>query len=715
MFTYQDSLPDSGLSFDNRKVLVALGVTVRLDYREPIELAYQSCEQQEGSDELGGYRVYRNRFADEETKASVEVAFRCYGSFVLASVQGSIHHDNAFGKQRAFAAENGIVVTMKQGEPIRGLMANYQHKDWWTRPHFETDLSKLPDRTQSLLWKTDASYYQLLPVVGPVFRADLGGAEGGLSVRISAHQGARNSCDAFAFILGGGEDPYELMKRHVDIALKQLDYPTLPRDRKTYPEILDYLGWCSWDAFYHKVNEEGLLAKAAEMKDKNLPVRWVVIDDGWSNTVDGKLQAFEADAEKFPQGLAHAIGELKQRFGISWVGVWHTIAGYWGGIHPDSEPAKRYADYLFETVKGSLIPYPDAGRGFGFWNAWHSFLRRQGVDFVKVDSQSAVSNFMKHHRSVGEAAGAAHQALEASVALHFNKTIINCMGMAAENIWHRPNSAVSRNSDDFVPREQKGFQEHALQNAYNSYYHGSFYWGDWDMFWTVNHDDVQNAVLRSVSGGPVYFSDAVGKTDPAKVWPLIYKDGKLIRCDETPSPTADCLLADPTKTSIPLKLWNKVRGTGAVAAFHISESKEPVAGTVGLSDVPGLEAETYVLYEHFSRECKIMKGEEHCHFQLAEGQCALYLLIPVRNKITPIGLIDKYISTDAVVKVGSTGQATTVLLKEGGAFAFVSSEKPDSVLVGGVPAGAAAAGESLYVVDCGDGSGEITVEIRHRS
>ncbi|MGO4276254.1 Sip1-related alpha-galactosidase, partial [Paenibacillus sp. TAF58] len=197
-------------------------------------------------------------------------------------------------------------------------------------------------------------------------------------------------------------------------------------------------------------------------------------------------------------------------------------------------------------------------------------------------------------------------------ALHFNNTIINCMGMAAENMWHRPKSSVSRNSDDFVPQDQFGFAEHALQNAYNSYYHGAFYYGDWDMYWTKNHDDIQNAVLRSVSGGPIYFSDAPGNTDASKIWPLIYSNGKIIRCDQTPNPTTDCLFLDPTKESLPLKLWNIANASGVVAAFHIGKYTDSVKGTVGPSDVPGLKGDEFVLYEHFSSEMKIMHhGEQH--------------------------------------------------------------------------------------------------------
>ncbi|WP_052487923.1 Sip1-related alpha-galactosidase [Gordoniibacillus kamchatkensis] len=605
MFTCIDWHEGKGLTYKNETVFGAVSVSVRLDGRAPFQLDYQGCELQEGEDRFGGYAEYRHAFRSDDEKVGVRLTLRCYSHFALAYVDGAIEHANDFGTQRSFAPAGGISVTIKPEAAVRGLLANYQHKDWWTRPHFNPDMSQLPERTQSLLWQTDTAYYQLLPVCGPVFRTDLAGSSEGLTVRISGQQGGRNRCETLAFVTGAGDDPFRLMNRHVEIALDALNFPTLPRERKKYPEMLDYLGWCSWDAFYHQVNEEGLLAKLQELQELKLPVRWVMIDDGWSDTADGKLQAFEADADKFPRGLAHAVRELKDRFGVRWVGVWHTIVGYWGGIHPDSPLAKQLSDSLFTTAKGSLIPYPDAGRGFGFWHAWHSFLRRQGVDFVKVDSQSAVLNYLKYHRSIGEAAGAAHEALEASVALHFDGTIINCMGMASENIWHRPKSAVSRNSDDFVPKEAHGFPEHALQNAYNSYYHGPFYWGDWDMFWTQNHDDVQSAVLRSISGGPVYVSDAIGRTSPERVWPLIYRDGKLIRCDRTANPTADCLLANPTETDIPLKLWNTIGGSGAVAVFHIRKNDGPVSGSIGIEDVPELDpAKPYLLFEHFSRECQ---------------------------------------------------------------------------------------------------------------
>lgn len=713
MLTYNDS---SAASFTGGG-LKALGVAARLDQGEK-ELTFVTEEKKRESDRLGSYTVIEKLFQDnaEKPEVIVRLKLRCYDRFMLVFVDGHIVSENDFGNHRAFAPDNGITIKLGMPEGIEGVLANYQHKDWWTRPHFDKDLTSLPARTLSLLWRSGDSYGHLLPVCGPQYRIDLAGGPSeseALHVRISSHQGGMTRCDTFAFLLGWGDDPYELAENGVDTALRELGYPALPRHKKEYPEILDYLGWCSWDAFYHQVDEKGLLAKAGELHDGGLPVKWVMIDDGWSDIGDRKLRAFDADPAKFPQGLAHTIGVLKERFGVSWVGVWHTIAGYWNGIHPDSRLAAEYADNLFETNRGNVIPYPDAAKGFGFWHAWHGYLKKQGVDFVKVDSQSAVNNFLRHHRPVGSSASAAHAALEASVSLHFDRTIINCMGMASENIWHRPVSAVSRNSDDFVPQERGGFREHALQNAYNSYYHGPFYWGDWDMFWTQNHDDVQNAVLRAVSGGPVYFSDALGKTDPSKLWPLIYRDGRIIRCDRTANPTPDCLTVLPSEAGLPLKLWNTAGGAGVVAAFHIGEGGGSARGTVSSCDAPGLTDGPVLLYDFFAKTVRKLAAGEKAAFELGEEQCKLFLLIPaaVNGGVTPIGLTNKYVSTHAVREHRADGGVTAVKLIEGGTFAFAADRKPSGARVNGAEASVTEQPGGYYEIDCSEAAGEVTIEI----
>ena len=64
-----------------------------------------------------------------------------------------------------------------------------------------------------------------------------------------------------------------------------------------------YLGWCSRDAFYTDVNEEGIRNKSRELTEKNIPVRWMIVDDGWFRAKDRCLYDFAPDSTKFPQGL----------------------------------------------------------------------------------------------------------------------------------------------------------------------------------------------------------------------------------------------------------------------------------------------------------------------------------------------------------------------------------------------------------------------------
>ena len=153
--------------------------------------------------------------------------------------------------------------------------------------------------------------------------------------------------------------------------------------------------------------------------------------------------------------------------------------GYWSGIAPDCELAKQESRHLFKTSKGYLIPSPF--NGSRFYYHWNEILRQEGIDFLKVDGQSSCDLYFEGTLPVSEATRCMNRELELGASL-MDGVIINCMGMAMENVLGRPTSAMSRNSDDFFPEQENGFVEHLLQNAYNSSYHDEIYYCDWDMF-----------------------------------------------------------------------------------------------------------------------------------------------------------------------------------------------------------------------------------------
>ncbi|MFS0613444.1 Sip1-related alpha-galactosidase [Lederbergia ruris] len=685
---------------ENNRVLGDLQIQVNMDGTEVSKLQFVEEKTEEKVDHFGQCIIHEYIFKDQD-KISFSLIFHCYESFLHAYVDIELFNERLFERSRALSPENGVTIHVKNIGTFEELVAHYRHKDWWTRPYFKKDLSNLPSRTQSLLWYSGEEFHQLLPICDSVFKSEMKGAEKGFDITISSLDSGRNQCKTLAFVLGRGGCPFALSEQLTKNVLS-LCGQSRAIDEKRYPERLDHLGWCSWDAFYQDVNESGILSKAQELKEKQVPVKWIMIDDGWSTLHEGRLSGFESDKRKFPNGLKSLTDQLKDNYNVDSVGVWHTLAGYWGGIDPSSTLADKMSPYLYKTNSGKQIPYPKKGKGFEFWDAWHSYLQQQGIDFVKVDGQSAIQNFMMGQMSVGEASLESHKALEASVGIHFDQCMINCMGMAPENIWNRPISAVSRSSDDFVPDDENGFAEHALQNAYNSFYHGELFWGDWDMFWTKHRDAKRHALLRAVSGGPIYTSDPIDQTDPEVIKPLIYSDGRILRCDHPGKPTKDILMKDPTCENVPLKIWNTSNGVGILTVFNIHLTGNKVYGNITPSDIEALDAKEYIVYDYFQQEADVMKRTEVKEIALEKGEHGLFFIFPKEKSLIPIGLTDKYISPDTFFIENTSDESMTVRLKEGGHFAFYSEVEPKEVRVNEqlTTIKHVKKEQSIYTIDC---------------
>lgn len=240
-----------------------------------------------------------------------------------------------------------------------------------------------------------------------------------------------------------------------------------------------------------------------EFRTKKIPVKWVLVDDGWLSADYEEQTLTDLDARKsqFPYGLYGCVQELKKEYGIDKVGVWHAVMGYWNGVREGTAAHAALQAGIKALPDGRLVPAPAADKAFLFYERWHDYLRNHcGIDFVKVDGQSAISLAYGGMETYGEASREIQKGLNASAALHFENRIINCMGMASEDMWNRPSGAVARSSDDFVPNEQNGFREHVIQNGYNNLLQGQFYWGDWDMFYTDHTENRCNSMLRAVSG-----------------------------------------------------------------------------------------------------------------------------------------------------------------------------------------------------------------------
>lgn len=497
-------------------------------------------------------------------------------------------------------SERPVRIWLPLERPER-MTVMYLFNQWWTRPAFIDAFRKIPDRTQVLFLQYRDHCVCMVPMVGEKFKTYItAGTENEICLEMTAGLGGISSMTEPLYLMA--EAPSVSAAVHKAFSCLAEYKGIRMRTERRLSEMFRYLGWCSWDAFYREVSEAGIRLKADELSGKQVPVRWMAIDDGWMSVDENEelLVDFAPDRKKFPEGFGRMTEDLRKENGIRWFGVWHALGGFWGGIAPESRLVRKEHPYLCETVSGKLVPSPVTGERF--YRDWYELLNREGISFVKVDGQSSAACYFENTFPLCQAVRGINEALE-SGASRMDGAVINCMGMAMENILARPVTALSRNSDDFVPDREGGFAEHVLQNAYNALYHDELYCCDWDMFWTVHPDAEKHALLRAVSGGPIYVSDRPGATDPEILKPLIYTDGALLMIERSAKPTEDCVFSDPLSGGV-LKLHNTAsfgeKKAGGIAAFNLTDREEILSFTP--TDIPDISyAEHYHVYDYFGK------------------------------------------------------------------------------------------------------------------
>ncbi|MBR3893891.1 MAG: hypothetical protein IKJ35_01960 [Clostridia bacterium] len=580
-------------------------------------------------------------------------------------------------------------------------LAIVNHSPFWCSPAFGDVLCELPHEdkpVQALLLRREEGWEYYLPVCDDTYKTVIFGREGGLEFCIYNNCAGLTECrDQLAFVCASGDDPFELMRRCAKAAAVLLDNGLRMREERRYPEMLEYLGWCSWDALQIRVNHEGLLEKAREFAEKGVPVGFAIIDDMWADCphledvpheIDfhsmmvemhkSSMRSFDGSPKRFPKGMKAAVADLKAA-GIPHVGIWFPTTGYWNAFAPDGE-AREWGDLLTQDRKGRLVPNPVPEKVFGLYDLFCSRIRSWGCDFVKVDNQS-FHGYYRGIKPIGQTARALQIGIDSAVGSNFDGALINCMGMSSECMFNRRSSAVSRCSDDFMPESREWFAKNILQCAYNGLLQGQYYVNDWDMWWTDDEQAMKNSLCRAVSGGPIYVSDKLGRTNAEVLKPLVLSDGRILRPDDSATPTLDCLIGNPTESGRIFKIRNRVGKSGLAAVFNIDAQNRAVSGSLAPTET-GVAEGDYAYYEHFTGEAGVLHAGEKLEITLENNDVfRLYTFVPYQKGVPAvIGLLDQYIGIKAVTEVTDR----FVTLREGGRIGFVS-ETPLAVEADGKP------------------------------
>ncbi len=590
------------------------------------------------------------------------------------------------------------------------VMVNYQYSPWWTAPDFADTTGKIHDKTLSALIDLGDEYAHFYPLCDGNFRSCLKGEGDRVELCLSIRSVGYSNIYGAMMAVGVGADPYKTVQDNMANALANVSFPIPLKDGRSDIDALSLLGWCTYDAFYREVTHDKIITKLKEFKSKNIPIRMLLIDSGWfihngDGTKGNSAIDLRANPEKFPKGLKGLIDEVKRDYGIKKVGIWHGLSVIWQGIERGSYAYEILKDYLVEFDSGFCFPAFDREKAFEFYNYWHSYLKGEGIDFIKVDLQGEMPKMAENIIDVNTAMKNIHIGFERSAALNFGSRVINCMGMGQENVQSRLYSGVARNSNDFFPEKENGFAAHFLENAYNSVYHGNIYFCDFDMWWTQHESAHQSAMLRAVSGGPVYVSDKIDCTSPDELMRLADKNGRLYRCDNNGCVCRDNLFSDPSKDGPLAKMFNTSGSAGLVAAFNIDLEGKSVSGSVKPADIESIEGDRFLCYLHNSGKTAIIDRDEEIALSLEKNEGELAVFVPIENGFAMLGLYDKYVSPATTVK-----RKDEFILREGGRLMFMSETSVTSVYANGVQCEFTVDGDvyTAYIPDC---EGEIAVKI----
>ncbi|KAL3623976.1 putative galactinol--sucrose galactosyltransferase 6 [Castilleja foliolosa] len=504
------------------------------------------------------------------------------------------------------------------------FLACFRFKLWWMAQKMGDKGRDIPLETQFLLVESkDGSHLEsddddskivytvFLPLIEGPFKACLQGKEGD-ELELCLESGDNDtvaSSFSHAVYVSAGNDPFGTIHEAFKAVKSHLGTFRL-RHEKKLPGIADCFGWCTWDAFYQEVTQEGVASGLDSLESGGVPPKFVIIDDGWQSVGSDEHKQEKVEKEELGQpqllrltgikenqkfqkkedpslGIKNIVNIAKEKHGLKYVYVWHAITGYWGGVRPGVKEMEEYGSAMQypKLCKGVMENEPGwktdaiAVQGLGlvnpknvykFYNELHSYLAGAGINGVKVDVQCVLETLGAGLGGRVELTRQYQQGLEASVARNFpDNGCIACMSHNLESLYCSKQTSIVRASDDFYPRDPVSHTIHIAAVAYNSVFLGEVMLPDWDMFHSLHPAAEYHGSARAISGGPVYVSDAPGKHNFDLLRKLVLPDGSILRASLPGRPTKDCLFTDPARDGVSLlKIWNMNKYTGVLGVYN---------------------------------------------------------------------------------------------------------------------------------------------------
>lgn len=530
-----------------------------------------------------------------------------------------------------------------------------------------------------MLQKSNGNFLVILPIVsdtlGNTFMID----ESGVNLRMATYGTEVEIAGVPLVAYAESSNPYEATRNAWRLAKNSvgvngnIDW----RSEKVYPKPFKYLGWCSWEHYRTNITEETIIRAIRDIKKSDIPIRWVLVDDGYLDYSEGKrLLSFGVNKDKFPNGWSLITSQKDSK--IKWMGIWRNFNGYMGGISANHNLEKLEDDISEISYNGQrrYMPKVNQKSADAFYNQMTKDTRENGFDLIKVDFQSDNYYYYRGSKNAIKAVHFNQKSLEKHVK-KYNLALINSIAMENFNLFNMRYSNIVRGSIDYKTKNDR-VDLTIVQNFTNAFWLGHMSWIDQDMFYTSVEKNVKlMAISRAISGGPVYLSDNTKHIDRTYLDPIIFNDGKIIGTLAPGVPLPESIMYNPFtshksfKVIAPLKnnsaalmVVNLNRGDAVKSSVSINDY--PYAGSLlqpfkGLWDIP---EEGLLIYDYNQKRAEILS--EKYSFELETRKECLFQITPIKDGWGIIGRSDKYLSASTYKLINSSEDHVKIRMMENG-------------------------------------------------
>lgn len=495
------------------------------------------------------------------------------------------------------------------------------------------------------------------------------------------------------------------------------------RDDKEYPEPFRYLGWCSWEQYKKNIDEPLLIDAARRIEQSPIPIRWMLVDDGFQQQQNLKLRSFAPQPKTFPSQWKNLLARRSEK--LRWFGLWHCYYGLWNGIDPKNDLGETL-NSGFATTGNALFPGKTEKDTKAFYNAYMDSVKQYGFDFVKIDVQCEYLKHMQGQPNPARMNRWCTTALEN--ACHSLKLpLLNCMAIGPVAPFHTEYSASTRCSIDYHFGNLNEARSHIYQSFQNTLWMGHSVWPDHDMFHSSDPACSRLlAITKALSGGPIYLSDAPENFREETVMPFVLSDGLILRPLAPAIPTGSSTFINPFDTPQAYSVIAPLPNGAAIAtSFNLNtKSGARAEASITMDDyrlsrnmltrTRQADADSplpkLIAYDPDAGTCTPFTGSAPA--DIAQNSYKSCILVPENHGWAVIGRADKYLPPCTVSNIRATdGTLSFDLAEEGPVIVYSTGAIPEPMPpYNNIPI--VRVGKSTYKLDFPVGSKKASVTLK---